>query len=432
MRAEARCDSSMCLKLGNLSKLSRTLFLSLLFILITSFFWLLDASASSTKTLAPLVLGAERYSLYLPLLAGKKVALVVNQTSVLYTNTDADKDDDKNKETPIHLLDFLITKEVDVTTLFAPEHGIRGQKSAGEYINNSIDRKTQLPILSIYGENKKPEPKVLQNIDVIIFDIQDVGTRFYTYISSMHYMMEAAAQNNIEFIVLDRPNPNGEFIDGPILESQFKSFVGMHPIPLLHGLSVGELAQMIVGEKWIDKADELKLKVIPMLAYYKQRQYIVPIAPSPNLPNYQAIRLYPSLCLFEPSAVSIGRGTDFPFQVTGHTSIHLDNFVFTPVSKPVAAKYPKHEKRKLQGYDLRHSSIEGLDLSLLIEYYRAFSAQNKDFFSSIEFFDKLAGTNKLRLALEKGHSEAQIRQSWQKGLTEYKKMRVAYLLYSQH
>ncbi|MCP4061340.1 MAG: DUF1343 domain-containing protein, partial [Pseudoalteromonas sp.] len=260
-----------------------------------------------TAQITPIV-GAAQYKHYLPQLQNKRVGLVVNQTS-LVENT--------------HLVDALLTKNITITKIFAPEHGFRGDHDAGAHVKNAVDSKTGIPLISIYGKNKKPSAEALSEVDVIIFDIQDVGVRFYTYISSMHYMMEAAAEQGIEFIVLDRPNPNIAYVDGPILERQFKSFVGMHPIPVLHGMTVGELAKMIKGESWINKAADLKLTVIPVDHYTRSTSYNLPVKPSPNLPNDQSIALYPSLCFFESTPVSIGRGTDFAFQVIGYSPVAL-------------------------------------------------------------------------------------------------------------
>jgi uncharacterized protein YbbC (DUF1343 family) len=371
-------------------------------------------------------LGAQNIKSYLPRLKGKRVGLIVNQTSVMkHHNTQTQQYESQ------HLVDFLRSQQVNVVVMFAPEHGVRGNKGAGEYIQSGKDAATLIPIQSIYGANKIPPNRVMENLDVVIFDIQDVGTRFYTYISSMHYMMEAAAKHKVAFIVLDRPNPNGEFIDGPVLNMTFQSFVGMHPIPVLHGLTVGELALMIKGEKWIQYADNLDLSVVSMAGYHKSMEYRLPVPPSPNLPNYQAIRLYPSLCFFEPSAVSIGRGTDFPFQVTGHDEVQLGEFTFTPVSKPFSAPNPKLINSQLFGLDLQQSHIAGLDLSLLIQYYEAFRERNIPFFISTDFMDKLAGTDKLRKAIEAGESAEQIRQSWQPNLAKYKQLRQKYLLYPE-
>lgn len=373
---------------------------------------------------APLILGSENIQLYLESLKGKRVGLVVNQTSLLFQHKMPEK-----RNSPVHLVDFLIAQNIDVKVLFAPEHGVRGNKGAGEYIENGKDADTSVPIQSIYGANKTPPDSLMQSLDVIVFDIQDVGTRFYTYISSMHYMMEAAAKHQVEFIILDRPNPNGEFVDGPVLDMAFQSFVGMHPIPVLHGLTVGELAQMIKGEKWIENAQDLSLNVIPMANYYKGYAYPLPVAPSPNLPNYQAIRLYASLCFFEPTAVSLGRGTDFPFQVLGHDTVSLGNFSFTPISKPYAAPNPKLMDTILSGLDLRESKIEGLDLSLFVKYYQAFKKEEKAFYSSTSFMDKLAGTDALRKSIDAGMSIEAIKQSWQPALLEYREMKKEYLLY---
>jgi uncharacterized protein YbbC (DUF1343 family) len=373
-----------------------------------------------------LVLGAENINEYLVSLIGKRVGLVVNQTSILY-----ELENETRSAKALHLVDFLRRNSVDVTVMFAPEHGVRGNQGAGEHIENGKDASTLIPIQSIYGKNKTPPNSIMRNLDVVIFDIQDVGTRFYTYISSMHYMMEAAAAHNVEFIVLDRPNPNGEFVDGPVLDLNFQSFVGMHPIPVLHGLTVGELALMIKGEKWIKNADTLALKVIRMLNYHKLLVYDLPVAPSPNLPNYQAVRLYPSLCFFEATAVSVGRGTNFPFQATGHDQVRLGNFAFTPVSKPFAAPNPKLINTLLFGLDLQQNTAQGLDLRLFIKYYHAFKAQQIPFYTAPSFMDKLAGTDKLRIAIEDGVPIDEIRQSWQADLAKYNKMKKPYLLYPQ-
>ena len=366
-----------------------------------------------TAQITPIV-GAAKYKHYLPQLQNKRVGLVVNQTS-LVENT--------------HLVDALLTKNITITKIFAPEHGFRGDHDAGAHVKNAVDSKTGIPLISIYGKNKKPSAEALSEVDVIIFDIQDVGVRFYTYISSMHYMMEAAAEQGIEFIVLDRPNPNITFVDGPILERQFKSFVGMHPIPVLHGMTVGELAKMIKGESWINKAADLKLTVIPVDHYTRLTSYSLPVKPSPNLPNDQSIALYPSLCFFEATPVSIGRGTDFAFQVIGYSPVALGDFSFTPRSIKGAAANPKFKNTPVKGLDLRTTNTRGLDLSYLITAYNKLSKNNITFFERADFMDKLAGTNKLRLAIEAGQSERQIKQSWQQGLAAFKKQRAPYLLY---
>ena len=366
-----------------------------------------------TAQITPIV-GAAKYKHYLPQLQNKRVGLVVNQTS-LVENT--------------HLVDALLTKNITITKIFAPEHGFRGDHDAGAHVKNAVDSKTGIPLISIYGKNKKPSAEALSEVDVIIFDIQDVGVRFYTYISSMHYMMEAAAEQGIELIVLDRPNPNIAYVDGPILERQFKSFVGMHPIPVLHGMTVGELAIMIKGESWINKAADLKLTVISVDHYTRSTSYSLPVKPSPNLPNDQSIALYPSLCFFESTPVSIGRGTDFAFQVIGYSPVALGDFSFTPRSIKGAAANPKFKNTPVKGLDLRTANTRGLDLSYLITAYNKLSKNNITFFERADFMDKLAGTNKLRLAIEAGQSERQIKQSWQQGLAAFKKQRAPYLLY---
>ena len=366
-----------------------------------------------TAQITPIV-GAAKYKHYLPQLQNKRVGLVVNQTS-LVENT--------------HLVDALLTKNITITKIFAPEHGFRGDHDAGAHVKNAVDSKTGIPLISIYGKNKKPSAEALSEVDVIIFDIQDVGVRFYTYISSMHYMMEAAAEQGIELIVLDRPNPNIAYVDGPILERQFKSFVGMHPIPVLHGMTVGELAIMIKGESWINKAADLKLTVIPVDHYTRLTSYSLPVKPSPNLPNDQSIALYPSLCFFEATPVSIGRGTDFAFQVIGYSPVALGDFSFTPRSIKGAAANPKFKNTPVKGLDLRTTNTRGLDLSYLITAYNKLSKNNITFFERADFMDKLAVTNKLRLAIEAGQSERQIKQSWQQGLAAFKKQRAPYLLY---
>lgn len=363
-----------------------------------------------------IIVGAEQAEKYLPQLKGKNVALVVNQTSRAHDQ---------------HLVDYLLAQSINVTKVLAPEHGFRGDAGAGETINDAVDPSTGLPILSIYGKTKKPSPEMLAGVDTIVFDIQDVGARFYTYISTMHYVMEAAAEQGIEMLVLDRPNPNGAFVDGPVLEKEFQSFVGMHEIPLLHGMTVAELAQMIKGESWINQAAELQLNVVPVANYQRDMVYDLPVAPSPNLPNAQAIQLYPSLCLFEPTAVSIGRGTDFPFQVMGHDEVALGEFKFSPRSMPNSAPSPKLEGQQLQGRDLRSSAIEGFDLEPIIEAYAAFKAAGKAdaFFTAPDFMDKLSGTDKLRKAIIAGQSEAEISASWQADLKLFKQQRQPYLLY---
>ncbi|CAI85610.1 exo-beta-N-acetylmuramidase NamZ family protein [Pseudoalteromonas translucida] len=388
----------------------KTLFITLFFIFSATL--ILSVQADEAK--GSIVVGAQQYTKYLPQLKNKRVGLVVNQTSTVEK---------------IHLVDSLREKNVNITKIFAPEHGFRGDHDAGAHVKNAVDSKTGIPLISIYGNNKKPSAEVLADVDVIIFDIQDVGVRFYTYISSMHYMMEAAAEQEVEFIVLDRPNPNIAYVDGPILEPQFKSFVGMHPIPVVHGMTVGELANMIKGEGWINQAAVLELNVIPVSGYTRATSYSLPIKPSPNLPNDTAISLYPSLCFFEATPISIGRGTDFAFQVIGYSPIALGEFSFTPRAIKGAALNPKFKNQAVQGLDLRQATTKGLDLSYLISAYKQLNNNDITFFERADFMDKLAGTDKLRLAIEAGQSAQQIKQTWQAALMQFKQQRAPYLLY---
>lgn len=372
-----------------------------------------------TSLRAQLHVGAERFDLYGPLLEGRSVAVVANQTS---------------RVGEAHLVDYLQYKEVDVKSVFAPEHGFRGNADAGEHVKDGIDLQSGLPLYSLYGSSKKPSAELLQNIDVVIFDIQDVGVRFYTYISTMHYVMEACAEQGKEMIVLDRPNPNDHYIDGPVLDIEFQSFVGMHPIPLVHGLTVGELANMIKGEGWINEADALSLTVIPVSNYAHGQEYQLVVQPSPNLPNMQSIYLYPSLGLFEGTIVSAGRGTDIPFQCFGHPRMDSGNIVFTPLPNEGATS-PRYKGKECVGFDL--SSLSSKDL----RSYGAISLHwlelslndlgSEHFFYKNNFFDLLAGTDQLRNQLLEGQTLRQIRESWQPALDEYKAMRKNYLLYDE-
>ncbi|CAM3667632.1 exo-beta-N-acetylmuramidase NamZ family protein [Rheinheimera salexigens] len=372
--------------------------------------------ANSEQSSAAITIGAAQLQQYLPLLVNKRLGLLVNATAEVAGQ---------------HLVDVLLQNQVNIDTIFAPEHGFRGDYDAGAYVKNSVDSKTGLKIVSLYGANKQPTTEQLANIDVLIFDIQDVGVRYYTYISSLHYLMQAAAAADIPLIVLDRPNPNGAFIDGPVLELAFQSFVGMHPIPLLHGMTVGELALMIKGEAWIDQADSLQLTVIPVAHYRRDMAYSLPVKPSPNLPNDQAIALYPSLGFFEATPLSVGRGTAFPFQVIGYDKFALADFSFTPVSTPGAALTPPLMDKPLHGQDLRQVSSHGLDLRYLLDWHQLFKQHNELFFTSENFMDKLAGTNKLRQQIEQGLTEPEIRQSWQADLQHFRQQRRSYLLYPE-
>lgn len=339
----------------------------------------------------------------------KNIAVVGNQTSVIQ-NT--------------HLVDTLLELGVKVKLVFSPEHGFRGVEDAGAHINNEIDQRTGLQIFSLHGENKKPSINQLKNIDIIIFDIQDVGARFYTYISTLHYVLEAASEQNIQVLVLDRPNPNGHYIDGPILEEKFKSFIGMHPIPIVHAMTIGEYAKMIIGEKWIENTCDLK--VIEMVNYNRSEIYDLPIKPSPNLPNKRAVNLYPSLCLFERTTISIGRGTNYPFQHYGAPFIK-SSYSFLPKSGP-GSKYPKHENKICYGINLRYQKniLNSLNINWLIKCYN--QSLDKEKFFTLNF-DKLAGTDQLRKQITSGLSAEKIKESWQEGLTKFKKTRAKYLIY---
>ncbi len=375
---------------------------------------------------AEIMVGAAQTDAYLPILKDKQIALVVNHTSRI-------------GET--HLVDSLLATGVQIKHIFAPEHGFRGEAGAGETIQNSTDTQTGLPIISLYGDNKKPKPDQLEGVDLVIFDIQDVGARFYTYISTMHYVMEACAEEDVQLMILDRPNPNGFYVDGPVLNTKFQSFVGMHPIPTVHGLTVGELAQMINGEKWLKNGAQCDVQVIPVKNYTHKDKYSLPVRPSPNLPTDVAINLYPSLCFFEPTLVSLGRGTTFPFQVMGHPEVSIarkvlekypetDTIKFTPVSMPNAAPHPKHENEMCYGLDLRRSPELGqIRLDYLLTFYKEAEEADDKFFTSESFFNKLAGNDELLAQIKAGKTEAEIKQSWQAGLDAYKLMRKKYLLY---
>ncbi len=371
------------------------------------------AKNNTSETNPPAIkTGADNYEKYLPLLKNKKIGIVTNQTGILSDKT--------------HLVDFLLEKKIAVQTIFAPEHGFRGTADAGEHIVDGKDPKTGLSIISLYGDNKKPKPEQLAGIDIMIFDLQDVGARFYTYISSLHYVMEACAENNVPLIILDRPNPNGSIVDGPLLEKEFTSFVGMHPIPLLHGMTIGEYAQMVNGQKWLKNDAQCKLTVIPCVNYKRTMPYSLLVKPSPNLPNDQSINLYASLCLFEGTNVSMGRGTEKQFQIYGSPYLTKANFSFTP--KPnFGAKDPLYNGKECFGEDLTsYPKLTQLELKWLIKAYQNTSDKTK-FFNA--FFTKLAGTKKLQQQIESGVSEKDIRAGWKKDLEAFLIMRKPYLLY---
>ena len=368
------------------------------------------------------------------LLKDKKVGVVANQTSisgtieVTYTEFPKEGIESIYKKEYVHLVDELIWKKINVVKIFAPEHGFRGTADAGELIVDGKDTKTNLPIISLYGNNKKPKPEQLEGIDILVFDLQDVGARFYTYISSLHYVMEACAENNIPLLVLDRPNPNGSVIDGPILEKEHKSFVGMHEIPVLHGMTIGEYAKMINGEKWLTNGIQCDVTVIPCLNYTHEMNYSLPVKPSPNLPNDQSINLYASLCFFEGTNVSLGRGTEKQFQIYGSPFLSktVFNFNFTP--KPnFGAKDPVHNGKLCFGEDLtKAKKINRLELNWLLKAYQ--NTTDKTVFFN-DFFTKLAGTKKLRQQVEAGLTEDAIRKTWENGLTKFKSVRAKYLIY---
>lgn len=362
--------------------------------------------------------GAEQMEKLLPLLAGKRIALVVNQTSIV-------------GEKQTHLLDTLLALGVNVKKVFAPEHGFRGNADAGETVKNGHDVKSGLPILSLYGKNKKPNAAQLADIDAVLFDIQDVGARFYTYISTMHYVMEACAEHHKTFIVTDRPNPC-DYVDGPVREASKKSFVGMHAIPVLHGCTIGELAQMINGEKWLEGNRLCNLIVIPVTGWKHGQAYSLPVKPSPNLPNDQAIALYASLCPFEGTSVSVGRGTYMPFQVIGSPFLKEYTYSFIPLPLEGFDKNPLHKRLACYGLDLSKAKApEGLSLKYVIEFYQAYKKAGKanQFFSRPSWFDLLMGTSKVREAIIAGKNETDIRASWQKELEAYKQIRKQYLIY---
>ena len=384
---------------------------------ITAILIFLLIIASTASSNGQVKTGAEQMNLYISSLKGKRIGMVVNHTSIVGPKQ-------------IHLLDSLLSLNVNVVKVFAPEHGFRGNADAGETVKDGKDSRTGIPIISLYGKNKKPMASQLEDIDIILFDIQDVGARFYTYISTMFYVMEACAENQKELIVLDRPNPC-DYVDGPILKPAYKSFVGMLPIPVLHGCTIGELAQMINGEKWMEgEKKTCSLKVIPVKGWQHGQSYVLPVKPSPNLPNAQSIRLYASLCPFEATNISVGRGTTFPFQVLGIPDKKYGTFSFVPRYLPGFDKNPMHKNVTCYGVDLRNvTDLNGFSLRYFLDFYRL-SGQGAAFFTRARWFDQLLGTNATRKDILSGKSESEISKSWQKELKEYKDMRKKYLLYT--
>jgi uncharacterized protein YbbC (DUF1343 family) len=376
-------------------------------------FFMSLAICSSSQTPIP---GSYRIDQYKQLIAGKSVAIVANQTSMIGAT---------------HLVDKLLTEGIKIKVIFSPEHGFRNMADAGEQIENGKDPETGIPLISLYGSHLKPTPADLAGIDIVVFDIQDVGARFYTYISTLHYVIEACAENKIKCLVLDRPNPNGFYFDGNILDTAFSSFVGMHPVPIVHGMTVGEYALMINGEGWLKEGIKCDLKVTPCSNYTHSTYYILPVKPSPNLPNQNSIYLYPSICFFEGTNLSLGRGTSFPFQVYGSPLLTDRSFSFTPESVP-GAKNPPLLGVKCFGMDLRDAINKGIvpkpeiNLDLIIGAYNDFPEKDK-FFTS--YFEKLAGGTLLREQIQKGMSAKEIRDTWKPGLEKFGKIRAKYLLY---
>lgn len=377
---------------------------------------ILVCSGSCTPSMetSRILTGAEQTDAYLPILHGKRIALVANHTSLLNNQ---------------HLADTLLSLKVNLIKIFSPEHGFRGKMDAGQLVPNSKDTVTGLPVVSLYGNHKKPLPADLEGVDLIVYDIQDVGVRFYTYHSTLHYVMEAAAESGVPLLLLDRPNPNGNYIDGPVLDTAFRSFVGMHPVPVVHGMTSGEYAAMINGEGWLNNKIECDLTVIPCKNYKHSDIWIPMVPPSPNLPNIQAIRLYPSLCLFEGTVVSLGRGTDFPFQVYGHPLLGK-GFCFTPESRPGASVEPPLKGQLCCGEDLRDyrpqsGEFDRIELKWVIKAYQEIGSTG--FFNS--YFNKLAGNSLLRTQIEQGFSVEEIRAEWQEDLRAFSILREKYLLY---
>ncbi len=358
--------------------------------------------------------GSEKMNEYLDKISNKSVGLLVNHSSTVKST---------------HLIDTLISKNINIKKIFSPEHGFTGNIERGKTVNEDtliIDEKI-IPIVSMYGKTRIPSKESMKGLDIIIFDIQDVGARFYTYISAMHNMMNICAELGISFLVLDRPNPNSGYIDGPVLEMEYQSYIGMHEIPIVHALTVGELAKMIIGEKWIENSEKLKLEVIKIDNWDHSKEYKLPVRPSPNLPNQQSILLYPSLCLFEQTTVSIGRGTPFPFQVIGHPNYDNKSFSFIPVSV-VEERKPKHEGSKSFGIDLRKIKVKKeLNIKYLIDFYNKLKETDSDFFG--KYFYRIAGNKKLENQIKDGISEKEIRSSWEIKLSQYKAKRKKYLLY---
>ena len=362
------------------------------------------------------ILGIDRLHLFVDSLVGKRIAVVANQTSMVKS---------------LHLVDTLLALKLNIVKVFSPEHGFRGDIDAGEKIDHSVDEKTCLPLYSLYGNNKKPSASQLEDVDIVIYDIQDVGVRFYTFISTLHYVMEACAENNKQLLVLDRPNPNGHYVDGPVLELAYKSFVGMHPVPVVYGMTIGEYAMMINGEGWLSRSASCNLWIIPCKNYTHKTKYSLPISPSPNLKSDEAISLYPSLCFFEATTVSIGRGTEKPFEVFGHPKFPSGSFSFTPIPQ-VGAKNPLHVNKTCTGFDLSKKSMRRtyeINLNYLL-LARDLLGDSTAFIDQANFFNRLAGTASLKEQILKGWSAREIRETWKPGLDKFLDIRKKYLLYN--
>jgi uncharacterized protein YbbC (DUF1343 family) len=395
--------------------------LKIIIFIVSALFAFQIALAQNNNGLEPFINrsyinGDAQLNEYLPLLQGKRVALIANQSSV-FKNT--------------HLADTLLALGVKVKKVFSPEHGFRGKADAGEHVKNIKDFKTGLTIISLYGKNYKPKPADLKDVDVFIYDLQDVGARFYTYISTLYYTLQSAAELNKEYIILDRPNPNGFYVDGPVLEDSCKSYVGIIPIPIVHGCTVAELARMMIEEGWLKTLKRPDVKIISVKNYKHDDLIELPVKPSPNLPNIESIVLYPSLCLFEGTGISVGRGTDTPFQIYGHPTFPKTEFSFIPVSTPGASKNPPFQDQKCNGYDVTTSVLDiyqnkKMKLSFIMNAYQNFP--NKSTFFN-NYFKNLSGTKELKQMIIDGKSESEIRYSWESKLKEYKLKRQKYLLY---
>jgi len=380
----------------------------------TFLFWLLLV-ATIGMVRAQVIPGAENTASYLNKLRGKKIGLVAHQASIIKTPAGTK-----------HLVDVFLENGITLQGVYAPEHGFRGTADAGEKIKDGKDAETGLSIYSLYGENRKPKPEQLQGIELMVFDLQDVGVRFFTYLSTLHYIMEACAEQGVPLLVLDRPNPNTHYIDGPVLEVAHKSFVGMHPVPIVYGMTIGEYAQMINGEKWLAKGLQCQLEVIPIKNYTHQTPYELQIRPSPNLPNAQAIALYPSLCLLEPTVISIGRGTDTQFQIYGHPDFKGYDYRFTPAPN-FGSKNPKFNGELCFGKNLTEvPKPTQIELKWLIDAYSNFPDKAAFF---LKGFERISGVNSLKTQLQAGKNETEIRQTWAKDLTEFHRIRTQYLIY---